>query len=85
MIVRYDLSILAKVGKPFGQSRNAVSGHDGEILCLAASEDGKWLVSGGRDKMVGIWNVENNEPKWVTGMKGHKDAVTVSLDLNEKP
>lgn len=50
-------------------------------MCLAASEDGKWLISGGRDKVVGVWNVSEREPRWVAGLKGHKDAVTVSCDM----
>lgn len=87
--MRYALPTLRKVGKPFGQShsdgprtKGAEDGHQGEILCLAASEDGKYLVSGGRDRVVGIWNVEQEEPKWITGMRGHKDAVTVGQRLD---
>lgn len=83
-MVRYALPDLRKVGKPFGQAqlsgpkaKVSDAGHKGEILCLAASEDGKWLVTGGRDKVVGVWNVEGEEPKWITGMRGHKDAITV--------
>ena len=78
VIVRYALPSLKRVGNPFGRSKNGSEGHQGEILCLAASEDGKWLLSGGADKVVGVWNVEGDEPKWVVGMRGHKDAVTVS-------
>lgn len=56
-------------------------GHDGEILCIAASEDGRYVVTGGRDKLVGVWNADGaeGEVKWVAGLRGHKDAVTVSL------
>ena len=87
-ILRYSLPSFRRVGKPFGQVQFTGSnghaiidgrqGHMGEILCLAATEDGEWLVSGGRDRVVGVWNVENDVPSWVTGMRGHKDAVTVS-------
>ena len=75
------------MGNPFGQAhfvgpmagQNAGDrGHKGEILCIAASEDGKWLVSGGRDKIIGCWDVSGDEAKWVAGLRGHKDAVTVS-------
>jgi ribosomal RNA-processing protein 9 len=84
-ISRYSLPSLRKVGKPFGQARagpskTEVEGHRGEVLCLAASEDGKWLVSGGRDKVIGVWDVAGDQPAWKAGMKGHKDAVTVSGD-----
>ncbi|WVQ98318.1 hypothetical protein IAU59_005441 [Kwoniella sp. CBS 9459] len=79
-IVRYATSALKKIGKPFGQGRAAPGGmedgHEGEVLSIAASEDGKWLVSGGRDKVIGVWDVSGDEPKWVRGLRGHKDAVT---------
>ncbi|OCF33789.1 ribosomal RNA-processing protein 9 [Kwoniella heveanensis BCC8398] len=79
-IVRYATSSLKKIGKPFGQGRAAPGGmedgHEGEVLSIAASEDGKWLVSGGRDKVIGVWDVSGDEPKWVRGLRGHKDAVT---------
>ncbi|GFZ51616.1 hypothetical protein JCM24511_09383 [Saitozyma sp. JCM 24511] len=80
-ISRYSLPSLRKVGKPFGQARagpsmTEVEGHRGEILCLAASEDGRWLVSGGRDKAIGVWDVSGDQPAWKAGMRGHKDAVT---------
>lgn len=54
-------------------------GHTGPVLCLAASEDGKWVVTGGQDRVIGVWDVSGDEPVWVTGMRGHKDAVTVSF------
>ncbi|WWD07391.1 hypothetical protein V865_005489 [Kwoniella europaea PYCC6329] len=75
-IIRYATSTLKKIGKPFGQAVGEGGGHKGEILCLAASEDGKFVVTGGRDKVIGVWNVEGDEPVWVTGLRGHKDAVT---------
>lgn len=54
-------------------------GHKGAILSIAASEDGKWVVTGGQDKIVGVWDVSGEKPRWVAGMRGHKDAVAVSL------
>ncbi|EKD04559.1 pre-rRNA processing protein associated with U3 snRNP, Rrp9p [Trichosporon asahii var. asahii CBS 8904] len=29
-------------------------GHQGPVLCMAASEDGKWLVTGGQDRVIGV-------------------------------
>lgn len=58
----------------------AASGHRGEILCLAASEDGRYVVTGGRDKMLGVWEVQQQEGgggvRWLRALPGHKDAVT---------
>lgn len=80
-IIRHSTSTLRRAGQNFGHAHGGGNGHNGEILCLAASEDGKWLVSGGRDKVMGVWDVSEREPKWVTGLKGHKDAVTVSYNM----
>jgi ribosomal RNA-processing protein 9 len=101
-------------GNIFGQSghsedakgkekQNSGQGHKGTIYCLAASEDGKYVVTGGKDKLVGVWEVQPGSDKtvprraqgsarkrkakkknsgeggvkWVRGLTGHKDAVTV--------
>lgn len=81
------MPLLQKSSHSFGQAHvggagpkradKLENGHKGEILCLAASEDGKYLVSGGRDKLIGVWDVSGDEAVWVRGMAGHKDAVTV--------
>lgn len=56
--------------------REGVNGHTDEVLALALSGDGKYLASGGRDRKVGVWDVEKEE--WVKGFGGHKDTVSVS-------
>jgi ribosomal RNA-processing protein 9 len=53
-----------------------VNGHTDEVLALALSGDGKYLASGGKDRKVGVWDVQKDE--WVKGFGGHKDAVSVS-------
>lgn len=88
VIFRFALPSFQQIGKPFGQATTAPStsrgqiiptGHTGELFCVAASEDGRFIVSGGKDKLVGVWEVsdEGEQVKWLTGMRGHKDAVTV--------
>lgn len=62
-------------------------GHTDEILALAVSPDGKYLVSGGRDKRIGVWSIPQDSgassssskqaEKWLKGLGGHKDAITV--------
>lgn len=90
-VVRHSLPSLRRAGLPFGRSPKVVlgeapQGHRGELLALAASEDGKFLVSAGRDKVIGVWNVEGDEPQWVAGIKGHKDAITVhSRPVSRRP
>lgn len=53
------------------------SQHSKQILALAWSPDGKWLVSAGIDKMINIWNVENlNSIKHVRSfVSAHYDYV----------
>lgn len=46
------------------------------MLALALSGDGKYLASGGKDRKVGVWDVEKEE--WVKGFGGHKDSISVS-------
>ena len=65
-------------GKGKGKSRDfgEVTGHTDEVWTLAVSPDGKYLASGGKDRRVGVWDVEKNE--WVKGFGGHRDCVSVS-------
>ncbi|KAF4579586.1 pre-rRNA processing protein [Pleurotus pulmonarius] len=54
-----------------------VKGHTDEVLALALSSDGKYLVSGGRDRRVVVWDAEKAE--WIkcfTGPMCHRDAVS---------
>lgn len=69
-VLQYELSTLAKK-RTFGKE-----GHRGEICCLAASEDDRWVVTGGRDKQLGVWVVAGDGVQWKMGIKGHKDAIT---------
>lgn len=56
---------------------NEIRGHVDEILALALSSDGKYLVSGGRDRRLGVWDAEKNE--WIRSFGGHRDMITVSI------
>ncbi|KAF9266888.1 WD40 repeat-like protein [Marasmius fiardii PR-910] len=54
-------------------------GHTDEVLALALSYDGKYLVSGGRDRKVGVWDAEKCE--WIkcfVGPSGHKDGISAA-------
>jgi ribosomal RNA-processing protein 9 len=48
---------------------------EGEILSVAVSSDGRYLVSGGRDRIIRIYDCrcQNSEVK---KFDGHRDAVT---------
>ena len=70
-------------GKGKGKSRESggteLLGHTDEVWTLAMSPDGKYLASGGKDRRVGVWDVEKDE--WVKGFGGHRDCISVSLVL----
>jgi WD40 repeat protein len=65
------------------------NGHSDEIFALAISGDGKYLASGGKDKRVCVWDVDEQtetrgdekkkekEMVWVKGFVGHKDGISV--------
>jgi ribosomal RNA-processing protein 9 len=50
------------------------TGHTDHVLAIAVSSDGKYLVSGSRDKMVHVWNHETY--RLVHTFLGHKAAVS---------
>ncbi|ORY81766.1 WD40-repeat-containing domain protein [Leucosporidium creatinivorum] len=66
---------LKKALEEKGKAKELAEGHEDEVLCLAVSEDGKVLASGGRDKVVGVWDVEGEKGRWLRGLGGHKDRV----------
>lgn len=57
-----------------------MKGHTDEVLALAVSGDGRYLASAGKDRRVGVWDVEKAE--WVKGFGGHRDTISVRKSLN---
>lgn len=49
-------------------------GHTDRILTVAASQDGKFVVTGGSDRKIIVWNTSNLTPLRV--FTQHRDAVT---------
>jgi dipeptidyl aminopeptidase/acylaminoacyl peptidase len=55
--------------------------HGEAVLCGAWSVDGRWLVTGGRDKTARIWS--SNDGRLLATLTGHSAAVTsVSISLD---
>lgn len=66
-------------GKGKGKARADpadLEGHTDEIWALALSPDGRLLASGGKDRRIGVWDVEKDT--WVKGFGGHRDSISVS-------
>ncbi|KAI0342215.1 WD40 repeat-like protein [Trametopsis cervina] len=61
-------------GKAKAEPTEELKGHTNEIWALALSPDGRLLASGGKDRRVGVWDVEKNE--WLKGFHGHRDSIS---------
>lgn len=49
-------------------------GHFDEVLCVKYTDDGKYFISSGKDRIIRVWNGKTYEP--VHTFKGHRDTVT---------
>jgi WD40 repeat protein/uncharacterized caspase-like protein len=58
-------------------------GHQGGVNSIVLSKNGKFLVSGGEDKTVKIWDTKTK--KIVATLKGHTDSIkTVAVTFDNK-
>ncbi|KAK5581981.1 hypothetical protein RB653_003562 [Dictyostelium firmibasis] len=67
---RIELESLGKDGKDELKRKS----YQGKILAMALSFDGKYLVTGGEEKLIKVWDTEIMEV--VETFKGHKDVIT---------
>ncbi|CAL1709492.1 unnamed protein product [Somion occarium] len=61
-------------GKAKAEPAAELKGHSDEIWAIALSPDGRLLASGGKDRRIGVWDVEKDE--WVKGFGGHRDSIS---------
>ncbi|CCE63050.1 hypothetical protein TPHA_0D04170 [Tetrapisispora phaffii CBS 4417] len=54
---------------------NTTEGHYDEILTVAASSDGRYVVTGGKDKKLIVWSTESLAPVKVIPTKSNKGEV----------
>jgi len=75
-IIKWDVETGKKKIITFRGSRKDKNGdgHKRQVLALAISTDGKYLASGGKDKLIKIWDAVKNV--YVDTFQGHKDSVT---------
>ena len=73
-VIRHDIEsgsktyLIPRWKKDLGHSQH------GEILATAISSDCKYVASGGKDKMVRIYDTRTNEE--IKAFEGHRDSVT---------
>ncbi|EPS93223.1 hypothetical protein FOMPIDRAFT_1136627 [Fomitopsis schrenkii] len=89
-IIKWDLHTKRKVhtfykhrpdnGKGKGKD---MQGHTDEVWALAISPDGRYLASGGKDRLVGVWDVETHD--WVKGFPGHRDHISALAFRKAEP
>jgi ribosomal RNA-processing protein 9 len=60
--------------KPKWNKNNSNQCHDGEVLAVAVTSDGKYAVCGGRDNMLRVFDTRIGEE--VKSFNGHRDAIT---------
>ena len=84
-IIKWDLCTGKKLSTVYkkrsvkGKQKADPDGHTDEIWTLALSSDGKYLASGGKDRLIGVWDVESADGiSWVRGFTGHRDSISVS-------
>jgi ribosomal RNA-processing protein 9 len=51
-------------------------GHSDEVWALTTSSDGKYLVSGGKDKRICVWSLDGASTTFTKTLGGHKDSIT---------
>ena len=66
---------MSTIKKRLSKQDKSSDGHTDQILCLAVSDDSRFLASGGRDKSIKIWMADTCA--FVYSFEGHRDAVSV--------
>lgn len=61
--------------RPFGKKRDEKEIHTKAIRCVAASQDGKFVATGGLDKKLIVWDAATLKPLKVFAYNSHRDAV----------
>eukprot|EP00347_Sterkiella_histriomuscorum_P001221 403372861 len=73
-LIQWDLESQKKLFFKGDKHNRAIQGHYDEPLCLAVSPNGKYLVSGGKDRIVRVWDIHNQQQ--IQTFMGHRDSIT---------
>lgn len=71
---RQPLKVAMRKGDKTKAKDRDYQGHTGDILCVAASEDGKYVVTGGEDHRIVVHDAKTLRP--LRAFTHHRDAVT---------
>ncbi|KAI1096857.1 WD40 repeat-like protein [Rostrohypoxylon terebratum] len=71
---RQPIRVAMLKGNPKKAKDKAYQGHLADILCVAASQDGKFVVTGGADKRLIVYDAKSMRP--IRVFMHHRDAVT---------
>lgn len=63
-----------------GDGGEALPGHDGAVLSVAISANGRWVASGGADATVRLWDRERRAGRALLGHRGWVEALAFSPD-----
>src|SRR5213075_2770239 len=66
--------LMFPVAPLMGTCKTKYVGHKDFVLSVAVSPDGKWVVSGSKDRGVQFWNSVDGQPQFI--LEGHKNSGT---------
>ncbi|BEI79920.1 hypothetical protein CcaverHIS002_0104490 [Cutaneotrichosporon cavernicola] len=66
------------VEKGLGSCASTLNGHKDYVLSVAISPDGRWVVSGSKDRSIEFWDILSGQAQFM--LQGHKNSV-ISIDL----
>ncbi|KAG0077394.1 general transcription repressor [Podila epicladia] len=81
----WDLTLIGRNGQngaaraPGSLCKSTFSGHKDFVLSVAVSPDGKWVVSGSKDRGVQFWDQATTAAQFM--LQGHKNSV-ISVALS---
>ncbi len=84
--VRQALDDAIRWFEPAGMTSRVLGSHDGAVRCLGLSADDRWLVTGGDDGIVKLWDLDAPQKKQIalSGFGGAITAVKLSKDAESR-
>lgn len=73
-LAMWDLETQQKTFFKGEKFNRKMAGHFDEVCTFAISPNGKYLVSGGKDRIVRVWDIHNQ--KQIQTFLGHRDTIT---------